>query len=267
MSAVPPSAGSLVARWSKAIWRPSGDQSKLPTTNVPVVSVLRRLRRDVEDVEVRVAVVLVFDLDVAPALLAFLHRRRTPARSSCRRASLPSGDHAKLLTPSSALVSVSASPPRQRNAVDLPLAVAVRHEREPRAVGRQRRLAARLLRVRQLARRPVGASASQISVSYAFSSQLVSRMVNATSCPFGAMAGAPTRFRLIRSSIDGAAADCAPGAGAVDDHAEDRQTPRELGRPLDLDIIPRLLTRVQGGSIVFSVGPAKAAQPSFFKEF
>ena len=38
MSADPPSPGSLVVRWSKAMRVPSGDQSKLPTTNEPQVS-------------------------------------------------------------------------------------------------------------------------------------------------------------------------------------------------------------------------------------
>src|SRR4029078_6192543 len=37
MSAVPPLAGSLLMRWSKAMALPSGDQSKLPTANGPVV--------------------------------------------------------------------------------------------------------------------------------------------------------------------------------------------------------------------------------------
>ena len=49
--------------------------------------------------------------------------------------SLFPGAHAKLLTPSSVFVRRSASPPRDGNAIDLALAVAVRHECEPRAIG------------------------------------------------------------------------------------------------------------------------------------
>src|SRR6188768_1436041 len=55
---------------------------------------------------------------------------------------------------------------------------------------------------------PVVASPIQISVSYAFSSQFVSRIVNATCCPSGEIAGEPTRLRLITSSIDGPAGAC-----------------------------------------------------------
>ncbi len=56
---------------------------------------------------------------------------------------------------------------------------------------------------------PEAASDSQISVSKAFSSQLVSRTVNATVLPSGDSTGEATRFRLTSSSMVGLGADCA----------------------------------------------------------
>jgi hypothetical protein len=61
---------------------------------------------------------------------------------------------------------------------------------------------------------PVAIVATQISVSYSLSSQLVSRRVYATRWPSGSIAGAPTRLRLSRSSIVGAGV-CAVATGQL----------------------------------------------------
>ena len=58
----------------------------------------------------RVALILVFQPKVAPALLTFLHRLGDRI-DIVKAIFVPEGDHAKLLTPSSLLVRLSASPP------------------------------------------------------------------------------------------------------------------------------------------------------------
>ena len=73
MSALPLLPASLLTRWSNAIRAPSGDQSKLPTTNAPAVSGARGLGRHVQHVQLRHAMVAILVRVLAVLLLAFLH--------------------------------------------------------------------------------------------------------------------------------------------------------------------------------------------------
>ena len=83
--------------------RPSGDQSKLPTTMLPLVSCGGRFRFEIEHMQVRVTLILILDLEVAPTLSRSFFASET---ASCivNAICLPEGEYAKEPTPSSVLV-------------------------------------------------------------------------------------------------------------------------------------------------------------------
>src|SRR5918994_5474405 len=81
-------------------------------------------------------------------------------------------------------------------------------------------------------------------------------MVNATCCPLGEIAGAPTRFRLITSSIDGGFGTCA--AVTTDSSTNARaEAPREEKRAERMGHIQTGWPAVGkgGGPRVYSGGP------------
>ena len=154
MSALPLSAGSLETRWSKAIARPSGDQSKLPTTNAPDVSSFGRWWRPAgsrqrQHMKVRHPPVFIFDSELAKLLLAFLD-------AVGNRIGHRVGDAAAIRRPRKRRDVIVAArealgfPAFDVQAIDLALAVPIRDEGQPLAIGRPRRLLARLRRVGQL---------------------------------------------------------------------------------------------------------------------
>ncbi len=116
---------------------------------------LRQLARgrpaEVEQVQVRVALILIFQLDVTPPLLAFLHRFGDGILHRERHlfAGWRPRERIHAVLGAGQTLGFAAA---ERNAIQLALAVAVRDEREPCAVGRPRRLHARLARIGDLAR-------------------------------------------------------------------------------------------------------------------
>ena len=120
---------------------------------------------------------------------------------------LPSGDHAKLPTPSSIDVSLRAFAAARIDQVNLPLVVAVRDEREPRSVGRPGRrrcstssrwsAAASPDRARRRARSRCGSVLVPVRLAHGVGDP----------APSGEIVGDPARLSEISSSIVGPAAE------------------------------------------------------------
>ena len=112
MSELPPSPGSGLVAWSKAISLPSGDQSKPETLNAPSVS--RRAFFDATSITCRC--VMRWSAPTTSYSPDFFSRSFVASLfGSCAVKAIfwPSRDHANAWTPSSSAVSASASPPRR----------------------------------------------------------------------------------------------------------------------------------------------------------
>jgi len=135
--------------------RPIGRPVEVADDEGAAGDLLRLARVEIEDVQVRHAMVLVDHRELPVLLVPFLDRVGLRLGGGI-------GDEPAVGRPDEPIHSVGCVGQQFRitagdvDAVDLPLAGSVRHKREPLAVRRPRRLRARLLLARQLPRLPAG---------------------------------------------------------------------------------------------------------------
>ena len=149
MFAVPPLLLSALIRWSNAMRLPSGDQLNCPTVKSPSSADARLL--------LATSITQRCDwrwscstISKSPSVFSRSFIASDFASLEVKAIDAPSGDHAKLPTPSSIDVSLRAFATRRIDQIDLPLVVSVRGKRETRSVRRPRRRRARLLAVGQV---------------------------------------------------------------------------------------------------------------------